>query len=161
MKTQILFLVINPGTRVQVDVPRWPKPVHPDQLILRLRRCSHRSQHLRGGRPGHRSVKQNSKRSWMNVSIWMCKFGVSCAQVRALTTSGSFAAALGPGIVPSPCCPATSPRRPAPPCDSPTVVCSAFSWVRACSGSESERLLHAPPRSSTCAHWYFMNTKEF
>lgn len=43
---------------LQVDVPGWPEPVYTNQLILCLRCCAHRSQHLCSGRPGHRSVRQ-------------------------------------------------------------------------------------------------------
>lgn len=48
-------------------------------------------------------------------------------QVPVLTTSASSVAARGPGIVPSPCYPATFPKQPALHFGSPTVVCSAFS----------------------------------
>lgn len=46
--------LISAGEPLQVDIPGGTAPVHPDQLVLRVRRRAHRSQHLRGGRPGHR-----------------------------------------------------------------------------------------------------------
>lgn len=78
-----------------------------------------------------------------------------CAQERASTTSASSTAAPGRGNAPSPCCPPTSPKRPALLFAWPTVDCSACSSARACSGSESEPLVHclrAAPRS--CCTWY-------
>lgn len=50
-----------------MDVPGRPEPVHPDQLHLRLRGGADRSQHLRGGRPGH---------GWVTVTVAELRRGV-------------------------------------------------------------------------------------
>lgn len=140
---------------LQVDVPGWPEPVHPDQLLLRLRRRAHWSQYLRGGGPGHRSVKtlNTALLGFQDVQcLILLPSRFLWLQAQTLTTSGSSGAPPGRGIAPSRCYPATFPKRPVPTCASPIVDCSAFSWVRACSGSESEPRRQLCP-GSMCLHF--------
>lgn len=136
---------------MQVDVPGRSEPLHPDQLILRLRCGAHRGQHLRSGRPGHGWVGGKTSRA-LGVSGWSeingCLLSV---KVRASTTSESFAAAQGRGIAPSLCSPRTCPKQPVLPCASLTVDCSAFSWARECSGSECDSE-HVSSMSPPCLH---------
>lgn len=77
------------------------------------------------------------------VKDWALLF----VQEQASTSSGSSAAAPGHGFALSLCWTQTFPKRPAPPCVSPTVDCSAFSWGRARSESDSTLALSSCYRS--------------
>lgn len=135
------MVLLTPVTRgdLQVDVPGRPDSLHPDQLLLCVRRRAHRRQHLRGGGPGHRSVSDTQPMKVTRAWNWACLSDPPfSAQARASTTSVSFAAEQGRGIAPRPCYPPTSPKPAAPPCASPTVDCSACSCSRACSRSECD-----------------------